>query len=109
LKDELSGGGPAFLFFHHPIKTDHFRIWCKPGDLITEKREPEFFSILRKYRNQIKGIFVGHGHMWNHDVLYDSIKVYETNTFGERKGQSFYNVEPKIGGNNFKIKKFEKK
>jgi len=109
LKDELSDGEPAFLFFHHPIKTDHFRIWCKPKDLITEEKEPEFFSILQKYKNQIKGIFVGHGHMWNDDVLYDSIKEYETTTFGEKKGQSGYIIEPEIGSDNFKIIKIERK
>ncbi|MFA3782228.1 metallophosphoesterase [Melioribacteraceae bacterium 4301-Me] len=107
LKKELSDGKPAFLFFHHPIKTDHFRIWCKPKDLITEEKEPEFFSILREYKNQVKGIFVGHGHMWNDDILFNKVKVYETTTFGEKKPIAGYLIEANQNGEFF-IKSFEK-
>ena len=31
----------------------------------------------------IKGIFVGHGHLWVRDLLYEQIGVYETESFGD--------------------------
>lgn len=83
LQKELQDDSPALLFFHHPIKTDNTRIWCKQKDLITQEKEPKFFSILSKYKNVIKGIFVGHGHMWVSDKLFDEINVYETDSFGD--------------------------
>jgi len=85
LRKELKDDSAALLFFHHPIKTDNTRIWCKQKDLITQEKEPKFFSILSKYKNVIKGIFVGHGHMWVSDKLFDEINVYETDSFGDDK------------------------
>jgi len=38
---------------------------------------------LSRYKDVIKGIFVGHGHMWVYDKLFDSIDVYETDSFGD--------------------------
>ncbi len=107
LKEKLSEYKPTFLFFHHPLETDHFRIWCKPKDLITKEKEPEFFSVLQKYKNQVKGIFVGHGHMWNDDILFNTIKVYETTTFGENKPIAGYLIQVQQSGN-YLIKSFEK-
>ena len=108
LADQLSDGKASFLFFHYPVQTDHFRIWAKPIDLITQDNEPEFFSILQKHKNTVKAIFVGHGHMWNDDVLYGSINEYETTTFGEKKAQSFNIVEVDKSNNSFKVTPSEK-
>lgn len=85
LKEELEENKPALLFFHHPIKTDNERIWCKPKDLITPEKEMEFFKIVKENKEQIKGIFVGHGHMWVEDMLYDTIPVYETDSFADNE------------------------
>jgi len=90
LENELKDKLPSILFFHHPVETDGFRIWCKPSGLITEKKEPEFFNILNQHKDMIKGIFVGHGHMWVHDKLFDSIDVYETDSFGDNEDSPFY-------------------
>ena len=90
LESVLEDGIPTVLFSHFPLKTDHLRIWCKKKDLITPDREPRFYSILRKYKQNIKGIFVGHGHMWIHDTLYETIPVYEVESFGDSKKLPFY-------------------
>lgn len=90
LARELEENLPVVLFFHHPIQTDHFRLWCKPKDLGTPKTDPQFYALLKKYRDRIKGIFVGHGHMFISDRLYGTIGVYETDSFGEGTDTSFY-------------------
>lgn len=96
---------PTFLFFHHPIRTDNFRIWGKPKDLITPENEEKFFSILSKYKDQVKGIFVGHGHMWIDDKLFNTIPVYETASFGEGNGLNFYLIEyDPVGGKSIVIR-----
>lgn len=89
LKNELQKGLPVLLFFHHPVKTDHIKIWCKPKDLITAKTEPEFFSLVDTYKEQIKGIFVGHGHRWVKDELFTTIPVYETDSFADNQKSPF--------------------
>lgn len=93
LAEQMKEKKPTFLFFHHPIRTDNFRIWGKPKDLITPENEEKFFSILSKYKDQVKGIFVGHGHMWISDKLFNTIPVYETASFGEGKGLNYYSIE----------------
>ena len=90
LAAELSTGQPVLLFFHHPIETDHFHFWGKWGDLITNEKEARFFTICQEYQNKIKGIFVGHGHRWLDDTLYEKIPVYETDSFGESDDLPFY-------------------
>jgi len=92
LEKEISSNQSSILFFHHPIETDHFNIWGKPKDLITKEKEPQFFSICEKYKDKIKGIFVGHGHRWIEDTLNEIIPVYETESFGENDGIPFYLV-----------------
>ncbi len=93
LEGQLNDDKPTILLFHHPLKTDHRRIWCKVKDLITPANEPRFFSLLENHKLQIKAIFVGHGHRWVNDTLFGSIKVFETDSFGESKGLPFYLVE----------------
>ena len=77
-ESQLKKGMPSILCFHHPLQTDQKRFWCKPKDLITHEREPRFFELVKTYKNQVKGIFVGHGHIWQAGVLFGSIPVQET-------------------------------
>ena len=90
LESVLQQGRPTVLFSHFPLKTDHFRIWCKKKDLITPEKESRFYEILRKNRSNIKAIFTGHGHMWVTDTLLDSIRVFETDSFGDSKHIPFH-------------------
>jgi 3',5'-cyclic AMP phosphodiesterase CpdA len=91
-ENELKKGLPVILFFHHPIRTDHFKLWCKPKDLITDENEPRFFELCAEYKEQIKAVFVGHGHRWVEDTLYETIPVFETDSFADRDGLPFYLV-----------------
>lgn len=92
LADQMKDNMPVFLFFHHPVQSDNFKIWGKPKDLATPENEDKFFAILAKYKSKIKGIFVGHGHMWISDTLFNTIPIYETASFGEGRGLNFYRV-----------------
>jgi len=90
LESILEDSMPTVLFSHFPLKTDHLRIWCKKKDLITPDRESRFYSILEAYRENVKGIFVGHGHMWIHDTLFKTIHIYEVESFGDSEKLPFY-------------------
>lgn len=92
LAGQMKDNMPLFLFFHHPLQSDNFKIWAKPKDLATPENEEKFFAILAKYKSNIKGIFVGHGHMWISDTLFNEIPVYETASFGEGNGLNYYLV-----------------
>ena len=92
LENQLKNEIPAILLFHHPIDTDHFRLWSHPRDLITTETEPRFFSIIRTNKHKVKGIFVGHGHRWVNDTLFEEIPVYETNSFGDEEELMYYVV-----------------
>lgn len=93
LEMELQKELPVLLFFHHPVKTDHIKVWCKPKDLITPDTEPQFFSLVKAHQKQIKGIFVGHGHRWVNDVLFETVPVYETDSFADNKKSPFHLVD----------------
>ena len=86
----MSADEPTVVFSHFPLKTDHYRIWCKSKDLISPELENRFFSILEEHKGQIKGIFVGHGHRWVRDRLGDTIPVYETDSFADSKTLPYY-------------------
>ncbi len=47
---------------------------------------------MEKYKHIVKGIFVGHGHRWVKDTLFDVINVYETNSFGDEDELMYYVV-----------------
>ena len=89
LKKELNNDLPSLLFFHHPLKSDHFKIWCSFNTRINPKRDSQFYDILYKHKNSIKGIFVGHGHFWVHDSLFEKIPVYETDSFADNEKAQF--------------------
>jgi hypothetical protein len=82
-ESELGEKIPTILFFHHPLESGNFRLWFGFKSLITPEQEARFFSLLKSHKNMIKGIFVGHGHRWVRDVLYEKISVYETDSFGD--------------------------
>ena len=84
-EQQLKNNLPAVLFFHHPLETDHFRLWAKPKDLITDENERYFYGILEKHKDKIKAIFVGHGHRWVQDTLFGKIQVLETPSFGDEQ------------------------
>ncbi|RMI14690.1 MAG: hypothetical protein D6681_04770 [Calditrichaeota bacterium] len=92
-EQELEKGLPTIVVTHFPLKTDHFKIWAKPKDLITSQNEPRFFALLKKYQDRIKGIFVGHGHMWRQDMLFDRIPVFEVDDFAEENDMPHYVIE----------------
>jgi len=89
LKKELTNNQPTLIFFHHPIRTDNFRFWADLGEIADQDDEPEFFKIIESNKAKIKGIFVGHGHMWVHDKLFDQIDVFETASFGDDEDSPF--------------------
>jgi len=80
---ELSEGLPVLLFLHHPIETDNFKVWTGPNENVPKSREPQFYQLLSTYRDTIKTILVGHGHLWVSDTLHGTIKVQETASLGE--------------------------
>jgi 3',5'-cyclic AMP phosphodiesterase CpdA len=83
LEKELEERIPAVLFFHHPLKTDHFRLWEWSSRFIEPETEPDFYRILKKYQIRIKVIFVGHEHHFISDTLFGNIPVYETASFAD--------------------------
>jgi len=103
---ELETDKPVLVFSHHPIDTDNFRMWCKSKDLITSEKEPKLFNILSAHKSKIKGYFVGHGHMWVSDKLYDTISVYETNSFGDSDDYTFSIIGLDNESQNISVKKF---
>jgi len=83
-RNEISSADPVILFFHHPVKTDHLRIWAHKRDLVSKRTEPKFMELCEENRERIRGIFVGHGHFWVKDRLYKEIPVFETASFGDK-------------------------
>jgi len=101
LENELDSTHPTLIFFHHPLRTDNFRFWGHFDQLATVDEEPRFFSIVKKHKKNIKGIFVGHGHTWTHDKLFKQIDVYETMSFGDDEESPFLVIG--LGEKNGKI------
>jgi len=89
LKNELQQDQPTLIFFHHPIRTDNFRFWDDIMEIADSDDEPEFYSIIESNKSKIKGMFVGHGHLWVHDKLFDQIDVFETASFGDDEESPF--------------------
>lgn len=91
-QEELEEGYPSILCFHHPLLTDNIRIPTEPHDQFTPDSEPEFYSILEKHQNDVKGIFVGHGHQWLQDRLFGTIPAYMAASFGDSEDFEYYLV-----------------
>jgi len=83
LEMELNETQPCLLFFHHPVQTDRGYVYfCLSSYKVAE--EDEFYDIAESYKHKIRGIFVGHGHVWAYDTLYNEIPVFETASVGDR-------------------------
>lgn len=104
LNDQLLNSDNVVLFFHHPIRTDNIEYWYKKKEgTITEEIEPMFFDLLLKNKKKIKAMFVGHGHRWMTDKLFETIPVYETSSFGDNEDFMYYTV--KVNYQNVKVVK----
>lgn len=103
-KNEIAQAENVILFFHHPLRTDSIDYWYKKTKgTITKEKEPQFYEILASNKAKIKGIFAGHGHMWMHDKLFETIKVYETASFGDHDEYMYYTVE--VSGEDITVSK----
>lgn len=89
---------PAILFCHHPPITDsNKKLWA----LYSAYRiDPEdfFYDIVKQHTDTILAIFVGHGHFWQSDTLFGTIKVHETAALGDMLGKgdniSIVDIDP---------------
>ena len=88
LQNELLQPEPCVLFMHHPPITDHNGQagWSPVGEGFQIVEQDRFYDVVLAFREKIKLIFVGHGHLWAHDTLYESIGVYETGSIGDYLG-----------------------
>jgi 3',5'-cyclic AMP phosphodiesterase CpdA len=79
---------PAILFCHHPPWTDsESKVWAFYGSY---RIDPEdfFYDVVRRYKDNVLAIFVGHGHFWQSDTLYGTIPVHETAALGDMLGEA---------------------
>lgn len=95
LETQLAQPERCILFMHHPPMTDDpARLWAMLPTFYVQQGD-RFYSIVEAHRDRIEAIFVGHGHLWTKDTLYDTIQVFETSSTGDTNGdtQSFHLVE----------------
>ncbi len=86
LEEEMEKTEPCLLFFHHPLFTDNKTyLWAGFSSFLVEEGDA-FYLSAQTYKDKIKAIFVGHGHSWVSDTLYQTIPVYETGPIGDRAG-----------------------
>ena len=64
------------------MATDHDVPWTVDRSNVIPREEARFFDIVEAHTDQVQAIFVGHGHLWVHDTLFDTIPVYETASLG---------------------------
>ncbi|MDZ7765881.1 MAG: metallophosphoesterase [Melioribacteraceae bacterium] len=109
LSDLLTQNKPTLLFFHHPIQTDNtpevYLNKYKEKDLITAGREPRFFEIVEEHKENIKGIFFGHVHIWAKDVLFETIPTVLTNSLADQPGLPFHLIKVDSGNSVIKIER----
>jgi hypothetical protein len=74
---------PTVLYTHYPVATDHDVAWTLDRSNIVPREEARFFDIVEAHADQIRAIFVGHGHLWVRDTLFETIPVYETGSLGK--------------------------
>ncbi|HNX32715.1 MAG TPA: metallophosphoesterase [Holophaga sp.] len=81
---------PCLLFLHHPPITDHnqYRFWAAGGTSMQVAAGDRFYGIASSHRERIRGIFAGHGHLWEEDTLDGLIPVRETASIGDLGGSS---------------------
>jgi hypothetical protein len=85
LRCELSSGHKIVIFMHHPLDTDDRNNdrWADDDEVIDEGSDPEFMDLIFQYRNRVEAIFVGHGHHFESDKLYNEIKVKEVGAIAQ--------------------------
>jgi len=97
LETELQKTDTLFclIFLHHPVITDNnsTKQWSALGvgvlgEAFQLRRSDPFYTVVQTYKDKIKGIFVGHGHMKQNDMLDSTIPVYETASIGDANGSS---------------------
>jgi 3',5'-cyclic AMP phosphodiesterase CpdA len=87
-EDELKNPEPCILLFHHPLITDNSnKLWSAAMDKSFQVvSSDKFYEIAQQYKDKIVGIFTGHGHLWTHDTIFNTIQVYETGSVGDTMG-----------------------
>ncbi len=92
LDDELQKTDVSYclIFLHHPVITDNnsTTTWSAAGESFQVRSGDPLYAVLQTYKNKIKGIFVGHGHLKVNDTLNGTIPVYETAPIGDLNGSS---------------------
>ncbi len=84
LASELEKEEPAILFCHHPPETDDPLVMWSFSSMFTIQDGDNFYDITYQYRNKIMGIFAGHGHLFQKDMLHEIIPVCETGSLGDK-------------------------
>lgn len=82
----LRNDAPAVIFCHHPLQTDSANIFWAFFSSYRIDPEDLFYDILSAHRDKILSVFVGHGHIWQSDTLYETISVHETGSVGDMLG-----------------------
>ncbi len=90
---ELAQPEPAILFFHHPPITDNAEVFDEDealfsfaGESFYVDAEDGFYDLTQANKDKILAIFVGHGHIAERDMLFETIPVYETPAVGDTGG-----------------------
>lgn len=88
LETELINPEYCLIFLHHPIITDFnsIKIWSAAGAAWQVRSDDRFYTVVRTYKDRIKGIFVGHGHVQENDTFAGTIPVHETAAIGDYNG-----------------------
>ncbi len=85
-EDELDQAEPVLIFMHHPPITDsEDSLFSFLPTFLIEEDDP-FYDLVENVKDKVLGIFVGHGHIWEHDTMFGSIPVYETSSIGDTNG-----------------------
>jgi hypothetical protein len=88
LEAQLTQPERCILFFHHPPFTDDpTSLWSLLPSFLVEKTD-RFYEIVSTHRHRIDGMFVGHGHLWVKDTLFERIRVFETSATGDHNGDA---------------------
>jgi 3',5'-cyclic AMP phosphodiesterase CpdA len=84
LEAELQNAEPCLVFLHHPVIGDSGSsvIWSLGFSTFQVEADDRFYDVIEAQKDNVKAMFVGHGHMWATDTL-NGIPVYETGSIGD--------------------------
>lgn len=85
LEGEFAQPEPVIIFLHHPLFTDDSKAFFSIDTFLVAEDDP-FYSLIEPEKDRILGIFAGHGHIFERDLLYGTIPVYETGSIGDSAG-----------------------